>query len=289
MEHLSLPLRHGLTVAAKSWGSHHGRKLLALHGWLDNAASFDGLAPELAKHYHVVAVDLPGHGQSSHRDKSADYLFVEWLHDVDCIIEALGWTSWTQLGHSMGAGISVCFAGTFPEKIEALIMLEGIGPLTSSAEETPKLIARGIASRQKLVDKPQRVVNSLEEGVERMLKVRMPLSHQSAMKIAERGTNKTDEGYVFSHDTRLHGTSMLRLNEAQVNALMSAIQCPTLLVRARDGWPAPDDVIKRRLDALSHVLQIEHVDGGHHMHMDDPQGTLDVVLPFLSTCRGEQP
>lgn len=288
MEHLSLPLRHGLTVAAKSWGSHNPLKLLALHGWLDNAASFDGMADALAQHYHVVAVDLPGHGQSSHREKSANYLFVEWLHDVDCIVEALGWTSWTQLGHSMGAGISVCFAGTFPEKIDALIMLEGIGPLTTSAEEIPKLIARGITSRQKLIDKPPRVVASLEEGVERMLKVRMPLSHRSAMKIAERGTHKVDEGFVFSHDTRLHGTSMLRLSEDQVAALMSSIRCPTLLVRARQGWPAPDEVVKRRLDALGDVLQIAHVDGGHHAHMDDPQGTLDVVLPFLSQCRGGQ-
>ena len=62
---------NGLKLAGLSWGDPSGRPLLALHGWLDNAASFSQLAPLLTDFY-VVAVDLTGHGQSA-RDVPAGH------------------------------------------------------------------------------------------------------------------------------------------------------------------------------------------------------------------------
>ena len=115
-----------------------------------------------------------------------------------------------------------------------------------------------------------------------MLKVRMPMSVSSAMAIAQRGTHKHEDGVVFSHDTRLHGTSIIRLTEHQVTAFLSGVACPTLVVRARDGWPVPEGVVQRRLQAIGDQTSIAFVDGGHHAHMDNPQDTLAAILPFLS-------
>ena len=61
---------NGLKLAGLSWGDPSNRPLLALHGWLDNAASFSQLAPLLTDFY-VVAVDLTGHGQSACRSADA--------------------------------------------------------------------------------------------------------------------------------------------------------------------------------------------------------------------------
>ena len=61
-----------LTLRGKCWGPADGRPVLALHGWLDNASSFDLVAPALAaRGFRVVALDLAGHGLSDHRPASA--------------------------------------------------------------------------------------------------------------------------------------------------------------------------------------------------------------------------
>jgi len=69
---LELELPH-LRLAAQVWGDPLLPRLLALHGWLDNAASFDRLAPLLCEHFHIVALDLPGHGRSGHRPPGTWY------------------------------------------------------------------------------------------------------------------------------------------------------------------------------------------------------------------------
>ena len=80
MQEVTLDTARG-PLAALRGGDPSGPKLLCLHGWLDNAASFLPLAPHLAG-FDWVALDLPGHGASSHRAPGYDYAFADWLHDV---------------------------------------------------------------------------------------------------------------------------------------------------------------------------------------------------------------
>ena len=80
-EELTLALPQG-TLAARCWGDPAAPPLLALHGWLDNAGTFDHLAPLLAAHWRVVALDLRGHGRSSHLPAGAWYHYVDYLSDA---------------------------------------------------------------------------------------------------------------------------------------------------------------------------------------------------------------
>ena len=77
-------------LAGLEFGTPGGRPVLALHGWLDNAASFATVAPLLAKNLHIVALDLPGHGHSGHRSADASYPFTEWVPEVFRAADALG-------------------------------------------------------------------------------------------------------------------------------------------------------------------------------------------------------
>ena len=80
----------GVQLMAKAWGDPDGPPVLGLHGWLDNAGTFDRLAPHLAE-FNLVAVDMPGHGRSEHRGADATYHFCDWIRDVYDITDSLGW------------------------------------------------------------------------------------------------------------------------------------------------------------------------------------------------------
>ena len=122
MEESFLTLADGRRIALLDNGRQGKPLIVALHGWLDNGASFLPLAPHLAE-CHLVCVDLPGHGHSDH--KPTPYVFVDWLDDLHQIAQAAGWQRFILIGHSLGALIASAYAGVFPEQIVRLILLEG--------------------------------------------------------------------------------------------------------------------------------------------------------------------
>ncbi len=127
----------GLEWPAADGSNEHRLPILALHGWLDNAASFRALVPLLPGDRRIVALDLPGHGLSSHRPQGAYSYFLDYVPVVFDVADALGWDRFILIGHSMGAGIGTLAAGTFPERIARLVLIDGMGPLTEADDGAP--------------------------------------------------------------------------------------------------------------------------------------------------------
>ena len=91
---LAIPAPWG-TISAKTFGSPFGKPVLAVHGWMDNAGTFDRLVPLLPKSIYFVAVDLPGHGRSSHLPAGVPYHYtvsfcilhrIRILEILNCIV-----------------------------------------------------------------------------------------------------------------------------------------------------------------------------------------------------------
>src|SRR5688572_17059699 len=81
-------------IPVKSWNSEEGtRRIVGVHGWLDNAGSFDKLAPLLPPTVHFVALDLPGHGLSSHLPEGLSYDAYDMVTAVRRVAEYLDWKS----------------------------------------------------------------------------------------------------------------------------------------------------------------------------------------------------
>uniref|UniRef100_A0A671YJZ6 Serine hydrolase like n=1 Tax=Sparus aurata TaxID=8175 RepID=A0A671YJZ6_SPAAU len=83
---LSVPVPWG-EIRGKVWGPDRGRPVLCLHGWADNCGSFSTLIPLLPKECRYVAVDLAGHGLSSHRPPGAFYSSPEYVADVCRVVD----------------------------------------------------------------------------------------------------------------------------------------------------------------------------------------------------------
>lgn len=284
---LRLPLRH-LTLAAKAWGDSTLPPLLALHGWLDNAASFDGLAP-LLKDHHVIAIDLAGHGRSDWRNAAASDYWLDYLDDIDQVFHHFGWTNADLLGHSLGGTLASTYAAAFPERVQRLVLVEALGPLPLPIEQTVPQLRKGIAARAAFAPSALRVFADVEQAAQARMRAN-DLSHAAAMTLVERGLVKVDapsvSGYRWSTDPRLLLPSLQRYSEEQASAILDAISTPTFLILADPAHPyARTAAMQSRLD---HVARIECVrlPGNHHLHLENPQPVAAAINDFLALCTG---
>lgn len=249
--------------------------LIALHGWLDNSASFLPLTPYLGE-FHLICVDLPGHGHSDH--KTTSYVFVDWLDDLYQIVQAAGWSRFTLLGHSLGALIASAYAGVFPEQVDRLIMLEGLGPLSQPDEEVPAQLRRAILNRSRTRERSANGFSSVDEAVAARCKV-ADITPQAARLICERQLEKRAGRWHWRSDPRLRDLSPLRMSAGQARALMAAIRCPVLLTQGEQGFAALESQWQVRQDAFQ---QIERVilGGNHHFHMENSADTAVCIVKF---------
>lgn len=268
----------GLRLAALAWGPPDGAPVLGLHGWLDNGATMYRLAP-LLDSCRIVSVDLPGHGRSDHRRRGQSYHFVDLVPTIFDAADALGWDDFSILGHSMGAGAALLAAGTRPERIHRLGLVDGIGPWSTPPEETPAQLADALDERDTLLDKESRRFEDADQAI-RVIAEMYGLSETVAAPMVRRSLvegDESDEGEChFSYDLMLRATSPLRLSEPQVLAFLRNVEAPTRLVRPENGWPVDEEDFARRTDAVE-PLEVERIQGPHHAHLSNPGAVADAL------------
>lgn len=267
-------------LAVQAWGPATGTPVLAFHGWLDNSASFGPLAEAMLERdpgLRIVAWDAPGHGRSQAR-RDAGYHFIDWVADAAHLLDALGWTKADLIGHSMGAGIAALLAGTLPERIDRLVLIEGMGPLGQSPEEAPARLARAILEESRRRAPSDRRYREFEAAVAKRAEVGV-MKLDSARRLLERATERDDDGFRWTSDPALRTTSRQYYDEAVVKAYLRRISAPTLLVQATQGWPHDPELLAARA-ACIRGLETETLEGHHHLHLDDPEPTAERISRF---------
>lgn len=267
----------GRNIAAQDWHLGQPHRLLALHGWLDNSASFNFLAPRLHA-CRIVAPDLAGHGQSDHRSADAPYTIWEDIAELEEIVDSLGWDHFVLMGHSRGAIIATLYAASFAERITGLVLLDGILPEPVKAEDAPKQLARAIRDKRRYLRKPSKTYKSFEEALQSRLRSPAGLSRPAAEAIASRGIEKMGQVFRWRSDPRLRGASEFKLTPLHIEGFLAALQCPTLLLRAEHSQSLSyENLLVRHAN-----IAVKAIDAGHHLHMEDacPQ-VADEINQFL--------
>jgi pimeloyl-ACP methyl ester carboxylesterase len=278
----------GLNLSGISHGNEQSTlKMLALHGWMDNANTHTFMAPVWADlGFHVVALDLPGHGKSSKRTFADTYDAGGYARAAMEAATALGWDSFALCSHSMGAGISSMVAGAWADRVTALVTLEGIGMNTKDEQVAPSALAAAVFGRAKLHSKllsgtaVGKIYGTPHDAA--MARVATTLrypGHQSisfhaAQALIERGVERLNdrpgqpEACRFTHDPRLMEPSCTYLSERQMTAYLQAVRCPALCVTGTSGWPWAGGLMVNRICSVSD-MEHHHLQGGHHIHLDE--------------------
>ena len=262
---LSFDIPFGRIAGLRS-GTSGGPKVLALHGWLDNAASFLPLASHLSA-LDLVMLDLPGHGRSAHLGPGADYNLLVTVNAVLDVADALGWGRFALLGHSMGAGIASILAASVPQRIERLVAIEALGALAEAPERTAQRLRDGVAAARALPSKKLRVFPDLAAPVRARMQANQ-LGEASARLLVERGVAAVDGGFAWSSDPRLTLPALQRMTEAQVRALIAAIECPARVIFADPAQPYLPDPLRHERAALLPQGEVFVLPGIHHLHME---------------------
>ncbi|WP_415891428.1 alpha/beta fold hydrolase [Neptuniibacter sp. SY11_33] len=257
-------------IAAVEYGDPEGFPVLALHGWLDNAASFFGLAQNI-KGIRLIAIDLIGHGRSDHRPDAMPYYIWDNVTDLHAVLDALSLKKVSLIGHSMGAGIAMFFAGAFPEKVARLMLIEGVAPLYYEEKLLPKLLATAVVKRSKCASRMLRPYATFEDAIQARMNGRWPVSREAAEALLERGLSKTQRGYIWSNDPKLMMPSLVRFSSSQISSFVNSVKAEAIVVRGTKGLA--DSIINPWLDDFCN-LEVMDMEGGHHLHLEPKPAAL---------------
>ncbi|MDF2155286.1 alpha/beta hydrolase [Vibrio sp. CAU 1672] len=252
-----------------------------IHGWLDNAASFYELMLELHQfepHLHLLAIDLFGHGHSSHKSADNYYPFHDYIADLNQLLDVLSPNRLVLVGHSLGALIASCYSAAFPEQVDALIQIEGAGPLAETPANSVQRMRDGVLSRALQRQKPQRALASFELA----LKLRMQANRLAADQIravVERGTEQRDNQWFWRHDAKLKCDSLYRMAHENANAITRQIRCPHLLILGEQGF---QNLKSNPADWGGNPPEVISVPGGHHCHLEQKLEVAQRILGVVN-------
>jgi len=264
------------------WG--HGDKppLLLIHGGRDHARNWDWVAQALRADYHIIAPDLRGHGDSQWA-VGGSYAMVDYVLDVAQLLGALQLFPITIIGHSLGGSIALQYAGVYPERVQKVVAIEGLGPPPFLIRDRPphERMAEWITEMQGLARRHPHRYATLDEAVARMRDANPHLSPEQARHLTIHGSYRDEDGtYLWKFDNYVRAASPYLFNMGEARTLWSQITCPTLLVRGTESW-ASDPNKDGRASAFRNATVVNIEKAGHWVHHDQLEEFLQVVRAFL--------
>ncbi|HDZ45824.1 hypothetical protein LCGC14_0191040 [marine sediment metagenome] len=269
-------------LAALSWGRADAPTWLALHGWLDNAASFSRLAPLLveALDIRIVALDFRGHGHSAHAAAGTDYALWDYCYDVLDAMDTLDIEQASLLAHSMGAAVSCLLAAALPERVARLTLIDGLGALNTPVEETASQLRKGLTAYRRPLSRAPRYPDVESAVAARVAGGVTSVDSITATPLVERNTQPTADGHVqMRTDSRLLKPSLVRFTPEQVLSLLAAIQAPVLLIEGEDGILGERSSAVQARQAVQGLTR-EVLKGGHHLHLE-PRAVAQVAAVIV--------
>ncbi len=268
------------------WGNEDAPPLLLVHGGRDHCRNWDWVAEALRKDYHIIAPDLRGHGDSQWMI-GGGYTVAEFVYDIAQLIHQTSLAPLTIIGHSFGGGITLRYAGLYPDNVRKLVAVEGLGrPPDRDKEHAGKPVHERMGDwidimRELSARLPKRYA-TLDEALERMQAANPHLSPERARHLTIHGVNRNEDGsYSWKFDNYIRARSPYGADATETRELWSRITCPTLHIRGTESWNT-DPRKDGRAERFSNAIFMDFEDSGHWVHHDQLDRFLATVRNFLA-------
>ncbi len=267
------------------WGNRDAPPLVLVHGGRDHCRNWDWVARRLRHRFHIIAPDLRGHGDSA-PSPSGDYSMSAFVYDLAQLIHGQKLAPVRIISHSLGGSIALRYAGIYPELVEKIVAIEGLGPspamLAQRREQGVADRLRGwIQAERDLAARLPRRYASVDEAVARMKAENGHLSDEQARYLTVHGVAQNEDGtYSWKFDNYVRSFSPVDISPQDNWELWSRIACPTLLINGKESW-ASDPVADGRFAHFKHAKALAFENAGHWVHHDQLDAFVEAVDAFL--------
>lgn len=279
-------------ISGKWYGPQNVRPILGLHGWLDNAGTFDKLAPLLRPDIAFLSIDLPGHGLSSRLPDGCYYNLMDNLLVIRMIMNQYQWQKVSLMGHSMSGIVAFLFAAVFPDKTDMIISIDALKPHQRSPDKT----INSLASRlEEFLREDQRNRSDIEPPSYTYDQLIEKLHLGSIYSVERRNCkfmlarniqqSATDpEKYFFCRDRRVRFYGYQVAPQHVVLEMARRIKAPHMFIKAGSSSYFED---KKYYDEVMDVLRQKdnfvyvEAEGTHHLHLNNPKDIIDEINKFI--------
>ena len=274
-----------LKLGYVDWGNPDAPPLILQHGGRDHARSWDWVAEELARDWHVIAPDLRGHGDSAWAP-DGNYDMGPFVYDFAQLVHTLGHEQVSIIAHSLGGNIATRFAGLYPEKVRKLVNIEGLGPSPKIRDQREAAgysnrFRKWIEDRRKAAGRIPRRYPTIEAAYARMKEENGFLSDVQARHLTINGASRNEDGtWSWKFDPYLNVWPFEDVSDERTNELWRAITCPVLLLYGTDSW-ASNPELDGRAEVFSDRRTVEFENAGHWLHHDQFNRFIAEVRGFL--------
>ncbi len=268
----------GSTYCVYEWGDPDAPLLMYLHGWGDTGSTFQFVVDALKREWRIVAPDWRGFGRSS--CECASYWFPDYLADLHALLEIYSPQDPIRLiGHSMGANVASLFGGTMPERVRALVNIEGFGLTDSDPAAAPERYRTWIEMGASGTSFSE--YTDISALARRIGKRHPGMGVAEAMFVAAEWAEVSSDGVVrLRADPRHKLPNPVLYRRAEAEACWRAIRADTLLVAGADSTFFIDN--EGEVTAMFPAANLRLIDGAGHMpHFEAPAGLAAAIEEFL--------
>jgi pimeloyl-ACP methyl ester carboxylesterase len=260
---------NGIEIHYLEWGDEANPPLIMLHGIGRIAHTFSHIAPHFADDYHVMAIDMRGHGDSGWSPDGA-YLVRDYVSDIEAMAEEMELRNIVIWGNSTGGRVAQMFAGLQPDRMAAVIV-EDVGP------ERPRSIANRLAGQIERDDANGWA--SVEELTDQLLRQNSRTNPDVTRAYARFGSKLRDDGRIAWKRDPAIGNDFVPL---QHWPYIRRIASPIIYILGGNSSIVPVETQAELRRVLPQVEIVTMPGLGHYPSEENSEGFLEIVGRFLA-------